>query len=330
MMNMRKLISIILPNFYDFFTLLMIGYAWFLHSNSQLKVSFGLACLFIYIATRVGILAGEIIRLMIGSSSIEEENMEEPADVVAKRMVLGFGPQTICVIICQVIVALCFLQGPATAKMTTPNAFVEPQEQQTEVVGETSPVADATNLNLEKPAVTAVEPAVKEDESEVVPVATSRPFRRSYKAAQPKVAEIPTNEQTVANTKSNVYYNIPDKTLKTAGVSPEARRVAYANAMTNIAPAAMVNTAAGNWSFSAPANTARIAQNTVPVNQQYQQPVQQVSTPGSTANTKRYPGDDNPVNVHWGYYRYAESIPGSRAQGNNTNYSTVPVPYTRW
>ena len=293
----------------------MIGYAWILHNNSQLKVSFGLACLFIYIATRVGILAGEIIRMMIGSSSIEEENMEEPADVVAKRMVLGVGPQAICVIVCQVIVALCFLQGPATAKMATPNAYVEPQEQ-AQVVESPAPVADATNLNLDKPAETAVEPAVKAEETEVVPVATNKLYRRTSraKAVQSKAAELPNNEQTVTNTISNVYYDIPERTLSTAGISPASRRVAYSGNSNLVVPPAN--------------NYVRVAQSAP--TQQVQQPVQQVSTSASTANTKRYPGDDNPVNVHWGYYRYAESIPGSRAQGNNTNYSTVPVPYTRW
>ena len=318
MKNMRRLVSILLPNLYDVFTLLMICYAWYLHSNSQLKISFGLACLFIYIATRVGILAGEIIRIMIGSSSMEEENMEEPADVVAKRMVLGFGPQAICVVICQVIVALCFLQGPATAKMSPASTYVEPQQVQ--VVGESSaPVAEATNINIDKPAETTVEPAVKADETEVVPVATNKLFKRTSKAkiVQPKVAEVPTNEQAVDNTKNNVYYDIPERTLATAGISPSSRRVAYSG---------------NSGNFVTTNNNVRVAQNVAPVNQQYQQPVPQQQTvqTSSTANTKRYPGDDNPVNVHWGYYKYAESIPGSRAQGNNTNYSTVPVPYTRW
>jgi len=325
-----RFLLLLFPNLYDIFSVLMMGYAWFLNSNSQLKIPFGLACLFIYIATRVGIFAGEIIRLMIGSSSIEEENMEEPADVVAKRMVLEVGPQTICVIICQVIVALCFLQGPASAKMTTPISNSNAQEQaqvatQNEVV---SPVTEAANLNIEKPETSNIEPAVKEDEAEVVPVATNKTFKKLYKAKndKQKLVEAPAKEQAVTNTKSSVYYDIPDKTLMTVGISPASRRIAYSADNNAVVPAANNN---GNWNFSA-ANNVRVAQNAAPVSQ-YQQPVQQVNTASNAgANTKRYPGDDNPVNVHWGYYRYAESIPGARTQGNNTNYSTVPVPYTRW
>ena len=84
-----RFILLLLPNLYDIFTVLMIGYAFILNHNSQLQIPFGIACLLIYATTRIGIFAGKIIHLMIGYSNVQEEGMEQPADVVARKMLAG-------------------------------------------------------------------------------------------------------------------------------------------------------------------------------------------------------------------------------------------------
>ena len=320
MFDMRFLL-LLLPNLYDIFTVLMIVYAFVLNSNSQLKIPFGLACLFIYLTTRVGIFAGEIVHMIIGKSNPEEDGMEEPADVVAKRMILGVGPQCLFIIICQVILALCFLQGPASAKMASPEKAV-PQEQvqvQDDTQAQAEDEAQVAEENAVKPAVSANDEAAEEEE--IIPQdkkSVDKPVRRTgftrKSAPAAKKSQAKSNEQVVADTKNSVYYDIPDRTLQTAGISPAERRIN--------SQSAGVQNANANWSFSAANNNVRVAQNTAPVNSQ--QAVNRPIQPAQ-ANTKRYPGDDNPVNVHWGYYRYPESVPGYRPQGNNTNYSTVPA-----
>ena len=60
-------------------------------------------------------------------------------------------------------------------------------------------------------------------------------------------------------------YDIPDRTLRVAGISPAEQSINNANRTTN--------------------NSTYNASNT------------------SGLTTKRYPGDDNPINTTWGYYK---------------------------
>ncbi|MBR6098736.1 hypothetical protein IKP85_03220 [bacterium] len=319
-----RILLLLLPNLYDIFTLLMIGYAFFLHSQSKLQIPFLFACLLIYATTRVGIFAGKIVHMIIGKSTPEEEGEPMEPDVVAKKMILGVGPQCLFIIICQVIVALFFLQNPALAKMVTPDNSAAPQQQeqvqaQPEEQAQAPAEADKASENAPATETAAAKPSAAQDDEydedeEIVPavpvkkqaVRTSVPVAK--RSATPKKSEVKTTAKTVAQTNNNVYYDIPDRTLQTAGISPAERRAAYAN---TVNASSNVQTAASNWNYTAQnvSNTVRVAQ-TAPTQ----------STQSSNLQPKRYPGDDNPVNVHWGYYRYAESVPG----GTQVNTTAAP------
>ena len=320
-----KILLLLLPNLYDIFTLLMIGYAYFLHTQSQLKIPFLFACILIYVTTRVGIFAGKIVHMIIGKSKPEEEGepMEEPADVVAKKMILGVGPQCLFIIICQVIVALFFLQNPALAKMTAPdNGSASQQQEQVQAQSEEQAQADVETEKASEDAQvseSAAKPSVAADEEgedeEIIPAAkikkqavntSSRAVKRLATPSVAKKSDAKTASSAVAQTKPNVYYDVPERTLQTAGVSAAERRAAYSNAVN----AAATNVAPSNWNVSSSNNNVRVAQS-----------AQTQSTQSSNLQTKRYPGDDNPVNVHWGYYRYAESVPG----GTRVNTNATPT-----
>ena len=56
-----NILLLLIPNLYDVFTLIMIGYAFMLHQKGELQISFAVACGLIYVATRLGIFAGKYI-----------------------------------------------------------------------------------------------------------------------------------------------------------------------------------------------------------------------------------------------------------------------------
>ena len=147
-----RFLLLLLPNFYDIFTAIMIGYAFMLHSDGKLRLSFALACLLIYATTRIGIFAGKLIHMLIGKAATEPEGEQTP-DVIVKRMVLDFGPQCMFVVICQVILALLFM---------TPVASTETKQ----LPPTTQPIQEAEQVQAEAPATEQqIESAIPSEET---------------------------------------------------------------------------------------------------------------------------------------------------------------------
>ena len=84
-----RFLFLLLPNLYDIFTLMMIGYAFMLHQKGELQISFGLACGLIYIATRLGIFAGKILHMILGKPQTDEAENQEAG---GKRFIFPFNP----------------------------------------------------------------------------------------------------------------------------------------------------------------------------------------------------------------------------------------------
>lgn len=319
-----RFILLLLPNLYDFFTLLMIGYAFFLHHNSKLQIPFGIACLLIYATTRIGIFAGKIINLMLNRGGASEEGIEEPADVVAKKMIMGIFPQCIFIIICQVIFALFFLNNQDVVKSIMPDKANSQQQEQVQSNNETAVndeiQGESKVKSVESNSSASFDEDYDEEDEEVVPAVPQKPAAKpvaktSVKTVSSKrrIADKKTETKKASSStvttaaKPNVYYEIPDRTLRTAGISPASRRIGYAQAAAasgSVVPAASNTT---NWTFSAANTNERIAQNV---------PEQLKQAPASALKPKRYPGDDNPLNTNWGYYKYTDK-PVSQTQSQS-------------
>ena len=332
-----RFILLLLPNLYDIFTVLMIGYAFILNHNSQLQIPFGIACLLIYATTRIGIFAGKIIHLIIGHSNVQEEGMEQPADVIVKKMLAGILPQCIFIVICQVVFALFFLQNAAAAKFITSDEAKKPQQEQVQTKDEVATDVNTTatkETNVSESSVPAVTDDEYDEEEKITPAVpvkptvkqnvkpTTRTNVRQTIAPAKKTNVKQEVKAASAPAKPNVYYDIPDRTLQSAGISPAARRSVYSQAAT--ASNSVVPTAGNStgWTFSATNTNERIVQNS----QTFSAQLKQAST-STTLKPKRYPGDDNPLNTNWGYYKYTDKpVSQTQSQGAPVNRTyTIPA-----
>ena len=295
-----RFLLLLLPNVYDIFTALAIGYAYFVDKETPLKIPFLFACIVIYVATRLGIFAGQIIGMMSGQVNEEPADVND-ADAFAKRLIWGFVPQLIGVIIFQVIMAFCYL--PTFPGMPKPQQA--PQVQQTQSLFNDKNVAPAASqqpVQAEEPKVAETKP---EQKAVYSPVAENKPVQEPKPAVNkvvqsnaakkitvtPKKAEKVENKPVIAmnsEPQNTVRYAIPERTLSIAGVSQDEVNLNSVNQNT----VQNQPSNSGSWSFSAgvPSATQNAAKT-----------VSSVS--GSDTQPKRYPGDDNPINTSWGYYR---------------------------
>jgi len=301
-----KILMLLLPNVYDIFTAIAILYAYFVNQETPLKIPFALACVVIYAATRVGIIAGQGIGMMSGQGIEETVDANDP-DAFARKLMWGFIPQLIGVIAFQIIFAFCYLPSfPGTKSAQQPQEQVQLYEKnktvnvqdedsiEVKTEQETPAVAD-TQQNVEEPKTTDVV-AVSAPEPEVAPVRRTYNTYRRYNTTKAK--PVAQKQETVQETApvNTVRYDIPERTLRVAGISPSEYNLA--NVRNNNTQIATTNN--GAWSFSA--STGSVSQTPVST------PVQTVTTTnsvssGSSLQPKRYPGDDNPINTSWGYYR---------------------------
>lgn len=318
-----RFLLLLLPNLYDIFTLIMIGYAFFLNHNSQLQIPFVTACLLIYATTRVGIFAGKIVNLMAGKSNVDQQNLEEPQDVIVKKMILGIIPQCIFIIVCQIIFAICFLQNPAAAQFINPANLKNNNVEENilpNINEDPIPEKITEELNNNDNDEEKITPSADNKTSVATPVKTTNKVKR-ISTSQKKVK---TESQPQQAAQNNVYYEIPDKTLRSAGISPAARKSAYSqNANQSNNSVIPTNNNSGNWSFSATNSTVtRVAQNLS--NNETSKLNNQTST--SSLQPKRYPGDDNPLNTNWGYYKHTDKPVSQTKNSSNQQQRTNNIP----
>ena len=295
-----------LLNIFDIFTLLAIAYAYYVNQDTPLKIPFLFACIVIYIATRLGIFAGQIIGMLGGQVGENVEDVND-ADAYAKRLVWTFVPQLIGVIVFQILMAFCYLPNfPGLPKIqqsqkqevqlyNNDNKNDIAAEQQTPAVAEETPAVEtaAAETKAEENFVNTENAVAAQGAAEPQPakVATPRVRRTNTIAARIPAKKPETKEVSQTSTPAyTVRYDIPERTLNIAGVDK-----AEVN-LNNVKPAStssvQVPASTNNWTFTA---STPAAQTSVP---------QTVSaTAGSSTQPKRYPGDDNPINTSWGYYR---------------------------
>ena len=291
----------------------MIGYAYMLNQQNPFPISFGLVCLLIYAATRIGIFAGKLVQMMIGQAP--ETTGEESASVVAKRLVLGFGPQCIFVVICQVILGLTILPTPTTANLPQPLQKHTAQLQTQNI--EQPKVEEVAEENIQ-PAVantTVDNSSAKVDDNSSYAEKTSKsedivkPAKTSKfgsKIVRTKSANNVVSENTNVSASDKVAAYIPEKTLRAAGVNPSEVNVS-STPKTNTSTPTQAN-------YSQTSTTA--AQNKTQNN--------------NNLHTKRYMGDDNPVSTSWGYYKQNSypNVNNSAEQVNTVrSYSYNPTKY---
>lgn len=312
-----RFLFLLLPNLYDIFTLMMIGYAFMLHQKGELQISFGLACGLIYIATRLGIIAGKILHLILGQPQTDEVGEDEAG---GKRFIFDFGPQIICVIAFQVIMMITSLPHAVTPaqvdKVAAQDKQIEQVEQKKGDKAENTLATDSTpakNDYEEMFSDSNEETVVPQKIQPAVPTVSTRKYtnavakRSTYTPSQVTVTELPAAEpqQPVTPVVQKHPVQIPEKTLSIAGVSP---------AEININNAQRVMTPASN------------NQNVV---------ISAATTSGvinsSSLTPKRYPGDDNPIPTTWGYYKQVPQTQAQQAQQINNqqtqqnNNRTIPA-----
>ena len=315
-----------LLNPYDIFTLLMIGYAFLLHQKGELQISFGLACVLIYIATRLGIIAGKILQMILGKPQTDEaEDQEQEAG--GKRFIFDYGPQVICVIAFQVIMMITSLPHSAAPAQTDKIA-----EQDKAAVEQTVQTKDEASAKEETVASADTATAKSdydemftEDEEDRTPTKTQtqdvKPAvnttyssqrryvsqKSTYKPTKVTVTEVEpqqTAQPAPVVQKRPVY--IPETTLGVAGVSPAELNIS--NAQTTV----INNNQAVNT------RVATVAPSTTSV------------VNSSNLTPKRYPGDDNPIPTTWGYYKQApthtsQSQEAAAQNYQNNNNRTIPA-----
>ncbi len=281
-----KLVLLLLPNLYDIFTLMMIGYAFVLHQKGELQIPFAVACGLIYVATRLGIFAGKLLHKILGQP--QAVAAAEGAAPDPKMAVWNFGPQVAFVVIFQLIMALCCLpHSTAVAKVPTNQLQMQEQNQvetpNSEVVSSNAVNTDETAAKAEesvakseqkqeqaKNATSDVDKWLSEGEEEVTkPQQKKEEVKKAAKTTSTRRAatkKVKTNNTVAAQTYVDSSYEVPDRTLKSVGVSIPAET------STNYRSSNQIAAANGTYNVS-----------------------------GLTP--KRYPGDDNPINTTWGYYK---------------------------
>lgn len=285
-----RFLMLFLPNIYDILTLLVIGYAYFVDKETPLKIPFLFACIVIYLATRLGIFAGQIIGMLSGQVSAEPADIND-ADAFAKRILWGFVPQLIGVILFQVLMAFCYLPGLFNNQKTSQsqqqvqiydkNSEAELKEEKDVVSVQSNEAASAVvaepeDATVTKEKQTQAAQATQKTTENMLPAVTKSRYVKPVRINNTKNIN---NTHFVTNTENTVKYDIPAKTLKVAGV--EQKEISLTNVKQT-----------GTSSFGG--NNISSGQN---VNQDVK------TNSGSSVNPKRYPGDDNPINTSWGYYR---------------------------
>ena len=322
---MRFLLFLLFPNLYDIFTAIMIGYAFMLHQKGELQISFGLACGLIYIATRLGIIAGKILHMILGKPQTDEVDEQ---DAGGKRFIFDFGPQIICVVAFQVIMMITSLPHSATPAQTDKVAeqnkqAIEQVDQKQDGLAATedtvasagSAKSDYDELFTEDEDVSAQQKAQTSNIKPAVNTTYSAPRKyvapKAYSQTKVSVTEVEpqqTAQPAPVVEKRPVY--IPERTLNIAGVSPAELNIA------NIQTVAANNTqvqpqATTRISAVAPATTSAISSS-------------------GNLTPKRYPGDDNPIPTTWGYYKSApthttQSQEAAAQNYQNNNNRTIPA-----
>ncbi len=311
-----RFLLLLLPNLYDIFTVIMIGYAFILNQKGELQIPFIAACGLIYLATRLGIFAGELLHMILGQPQTDVSE-EEGAEPNAKRLLWNFGPQAMFVVIFQVIMLLCCLphSGSAIAKQPIPKEDLKQEQvqvQDNEIAASDTQTAEEKKLADEEffgpadeettPQAAATPSASEQKPQTVAKTQTTRvAVRRTPAASKAKRVSANNNnasyEQPVAVQNDNRYF-VPERTLQTVGVSASSQ---YIN---NTARANQI--AATNGTYD---NTS--------------------SSPSGSLTPKRYPGDDNPINTTWGYYRQTpqqqrQSVQQANSASTKNAGSSVP------
>ena len=297
---------LLLPNLYDIFTVLMILYAFLLHHKGELQIPFGIACLLIYLATRLGIFAGKIIHKIIGRPQVEASQDQEDG-VAAPNFFFDFGPQIVCVVAFQVIMMITSLPH-AAAPAQTDNVASQDKQQIESVKSNLD--ADAKNATAEE-AKSDMDELLVPDEEDIKPTAEEKPQASSK--AQTTAPAVKPVVRIVKNTSSSkpvekavvevktvteqpvIRYEIPETTLGIAGITPAERDLSHAQ------KSSTVSSATG-------ASSGAVQQNVSSVVKSYD----------SSLKTKRYPGDDNPIPTTWGYYKQTSQEQQNAQQKNTT------------
>ena len=283
-----RFLMLFLPNIYDILTLLVIGYAYFVDKETPLKIPFLFACIVIYLATRLGIFAGQIIGMLSGQVSAEPADIND-ADAFAKRILWGFVPQLIGVILFQVLMAFCYLPGLFNNQKTSQsqqqvqiydkNSEAELKEEKDVVSVQSNEaasavVADSEDATVTKEKQTQAAQATQKTTENMLPAVTKSRYVKPVRINNTKNIN---NTHFVTNTENTVKYDIPAKTLKVAGV--EQKEISLTNVKQT-----------GTSSFGGISSGQNVNQDVK-------------TNSGSSVNPKRDPGDDNPINTSWGYYR---------------------------
>ncbi len=310
-----KLVFLLLPNLYDIFTLMMIGYAFVLNQKGELQIPFLVACGLIYVATRLGIFAGKLLHKILGQP---QAVAAEGAAPDPKTALWNFGPQVAFVIIFQLIMALCCLPH-SSAVANVPKEQLQMQEQNqtetpnSEVVSQDAVnteetakntqgnVQNAENQKVASNTTSEVDKWLSEsDEDEVAPKAKKEEVKKAAEnSAKKTVAKkvyrakkaVASAEQTYVDSS----YEVPDKTLKSVGIKiPAAESSSNYNNRSN-------QIAAANGTYNV-----------------------------SGLTPKRYPGDDNPINTTWGYYKQtpqqqSQSVRQSNSAQTKSSGANIPA-----
>ena len=305
-----KLAFLLLPNLYDIFTLMVIGYAFVLNQKGELQIPFAVACGLIYVATRLGIFAGKLLHKILGQP---QAVAAEGAAPDPKMAVWNFGPQIAFVVIFQLIMALCCLPH-SSAVANVPKEQLQMQEQNqseapnSEVVSQdavnTEETAAKTSDNVQNSEnqkvadnnnISKVDKWLSESDEDEVASKTQKAAttnstkkvvtKRTYRAKK----AVASAEQTYVDSS----YEVPDKTLKSVGVTLPATSSSNYNNRSN-------QIAAANGTYNV-----------------------------SGLTPKRYPGDDNPINTTWGYYKQTPQQQNQSVRQSNsvqTKSSRVNIP----
>ena len=276
-----NILLLLIPNLYDVFTLIMIGYAFMLHQKGELQIPFAVACGLIYIATRLGIFAGKLLHKILGQPQIAPAEGEAPDP---RMLVWGFGPQVAFVVIFQLIMALCCLPHSSQAVAGVPKEQLQPQSQVQEQVQDVQKNPNEISSNAvsdEEVAKTDEKKSVEKtseidrllsegaNEEEIVKPQPKKEVKKAVKSSYVRkvASKKSTNNKIVEQSQTTTAtYDIPDRTLRVAGVSPAEQNINRANQIVST-------------------NTTYSSKNV------------------SGLTPKRYPGDDNPINTTWGYYK---------------------------
>ncbi len=309
-----KLVFLLLPNLYDIFTLMMIGYAFVLNQKGELQIPFAVACGLIYVATRLGIFAGKLLHKILGQP---QAATAEGAAPDPKMAVWNFGPQIAFVVIFQLIMALCCLPH-SSAVANVPKEQLQMQEQNqseptnSEVVSKNAVNTEETTANTQENVQKTDDQKVasnttsevdkwlsESDEDEVAPktkkeevkkVATANSTKKAVtKKAYKAKKVVASTEQTYVDSS----YEVPDKTLKSVGVTIPVATSSNYNRSNQIA--------AANGTYNV-----------------------------SGLTPKRYPGDDNPINTTWGYYKQTpqqqnQSVRQSNSSQTKSTGANIPA-----